>query len=68
MTAQPLSTPFAFDTEFDASGVVLQTSAFRPAKRSYAPLEVDALIAEACGLEERQRCAGVSWDALGSGP
>jgi flagellar assembly protein FliH len=47
MTAQPLSTPFAFDTEFDASGVVVQASAFRPTKRSYAPLEVDALIAQA---------------------
>ena len=47
MTHQPLSTPFAFDTEFDASGVVLQTSSFRPTKRSYAPLEVDALIAQA---------------------
>ncbi|NJC40118.1 flagellar assembly protein FliH [Brevundimonas alba] len=47
MTAQPLSTPFAFDTEFDASGVVVQPSAFRPAKRAYAPLEVDALVAQA---------------------
>lgn len=47
MTAQPLSTPFAFDTEFDASGVVVHASSFRPTKRSYAPLEVDALIAQA---------------------
>ncbi|MDO9586354.1 MAG: flagellar assembly protein FlbE [Brevundimonas sp.] len=47
MTHQPLSTPFAFDTEFDALGVVVQASAFRPAKRSYAPLEVEALIAQA---------------------
>ena len=47
MTHQPLSTPFAFDTEFDASGVVVNASAFRPTKRSYAPLEVDALIAHA---------------------
>lgn len=53
MTHQPLSTPFAFDTEFDASGVVLQTSSFRPTKRSYAPLEVDALIAQA-RLEARE--------------
>ena len=47
MTHQPLSTPFAFDTEFDASGVVVHASSFRPTKRSYAPLEVDALIAHA---------------------
>ncbi|HST90750.1 MAG TPA: flagellar assembly protein FlbE [Brevundimonas sp.] len=47
MTARPLSTPFSFDTEFDASGVVIQTSAFRPARRSYAPAEVEALIAQA---------------------
>ncbi|HEX8661284.1 MAG TPA: flagellar assembly protein FlbE, partial [Brevundimonas sp.] len=47
MTHQPLTTPFAFDTEFDASGVVVHASAFRPTKRSYAPLEVDALIAQA---------------------
>ncbi len=47
MTHQPLSTPFAFDTEFDASGLVVQASSFRPTKRSYAPLEVDALIAHA---------------------
>jgi len=44
---QPLSTPFSFDTEFDAAGVVVQVSSFRPAKRSYAPAEVDALIAQA---------------------
>ena len=47
MTARPLSTPFAFDTEFDASGIVVQPSAFRPTKRAYAPLEVDALVAQA---------------------
>ncbi|HWQ86573.1 flagellar assembly protein FlbE [Brevundimonas sp.] len=47
MTHQPLSTPFAFDTEFDASGVVVHASSFRPTKRSYAPMEVDALIAQA---------------------
>jgi flagellar assembly protein FliH len=47
MTARPLSTPFSFDTEFDASGVVVQASAFRPAKRAYAPMEVEALIAQA---------------------
>ena len=27
MTPQPLSTPFAFDTEFDASGVVVHAAA-----------------------------------------
>jgi flagellar assembly protein FliH len=47
MTARPLSTPFSFDTEFDASGVVVQASAFRPAKRAYAPTEVEALVAQA---------------------
>jgi flagellar assembly protein FliH len=47
MTARPLSTPFQFDTEFDASGVVVQSSAFRPARRSYAPAEVEALLAQA---------------------
>lgn len=47
MTHQPPSTPFSFDTEFDASGVVVHASSFRPSKRSYAPLEVDALIAQA---------------------
>ena len=47
MTPQPLTTPFAFDTEFDASGVIVRASSFLPAKRSYAPLEVDALIAHA---------------------
>ncbi len=47
MTTQPLSTPFAFDTEFDASGVVLQAATFRPIKRAYSPAEVEALVAEA---------------------
>lgn len=47
MTPQPLTTPFAFDTEFDASGVVVSPSGFRPAKRSYSPNEVEALVAQA---------------------
>jgi flagellar assembly protein FliH len=47
MTVQPLSTPFAFDTEFDASGVVVHATAFRPIKRAYSPAEVEALVAEA---------------------
>lgn len=53
MTALPLSTPFTFDTEFDAGGVVVQPSAFRPAKRAYTPLEVDTLVAQA-RLEARR--------------
>jgi len=47
MTARPLSTPFSFDTEFDAAGGVVRVSDFRPARRSYAPAEVEALIAQA---------------------
>lgn len=47
MTQQPLATPFAFDTEFDASGVVVHAAAFRPVKRAYAPLEVEAVVAQA---------------------
>lgn len=52
-SAAPLSRPFAFDTEFDASGVVLTPSAFRPIKRSYMPAEVEALVAQA-RLEARE--------------
>ena len=48
MTHQPLSTPFSFDTEFDAAGVVVSApSAFRPIKRAYGPAEVEALVAQA---------------------
>ncbi len=47
MTHQPLSTPFSFDTEFDAAGVVVSAAAFRPIKRAYGPSEVDALVAQA---------------------
>ena len=47
MTAHPLSTPFTFDTEFDAAGVVVHPSAFRPAKRAFTPIEVEALVAQA---------------------
>ncbi len=48
MTHQPLSTPYAFDTEFDAAGVVVNAAAaFRPIKRAYGPAEVDALVAQA---------------------
>lgn len=45
--------PFIFDTEFDASGAVVKPSAWRPARRSYAPAEVDALVAQA-RLEARE--------------
>ena len=37
---------FAFDTEFDADGSVVRASAWKPAKRSYLPAEVDALVAQ----------------------
>jgi flagellar assembly protein FliH len=47
MTARPLSTPFAFDTEFDAAGVVVQASTYRPVRRAYTPPEVEALVAQA---------------------
>jgi len=48
-----LSRPFVFDTEFDGMGDVVRASSFRPAKRSYLPAEVDALVAQA-RLEGRQ--------------
>lgn len=47
------SRPFSFDTEFDASGVVVTPSSFRPVKRSYLPAEVEALVAQA-RLEARE--------------
>lgn len=47
MTSAAPSRPFAFDTEFDSDGVVLQASAWRPAKRSYSPDEVEMLVAQA---------------------
>lgn len=47
MTHQPLARPFAFDTEFDAAGVVLQSADYSPVKRAYAPLEVEVLVAQA---------------------
>lgn len=51
--ASPSPRPFAFDTEFDASGVVVTPSSFRPVKRSYMPSEVEALTARA-RLEARE--------------
>lgn len=60
MTHQPLSTPFAFDTEFDASGVVVSAAAaFRPIKRAYGPAEVDALVAQARTEARNQALAEV---------
>lgn len=54
MSASPHpSRPFAFDTEFDALGVVVRPSAFRPMKRAYSPAEVEALTAQA-RLEARE--------------
>ena len=39
---------FAFDTEFDAAGVVVNAAAaFRPMKRAYGPAEVEAMVAQA---------------------
>jgi flagellar assembly protein FliH len=49
-----MSTPFAFDTEFDADGSVVRESTWKPTKRSYLPAEVDALVAHA-QLEARQQ-------------
>ena len=51
---QGASRPFIFDTEFDASGEVVTPSAWKPAKRTYLPAEVDALVAQA-RLEARQQ-------------
>ena len=64
MTHQPLSTPFAFDTEFDAAGVVVNAAAaFRPIKRAYGPAEVDALVAQA-RLEARNAALSAIAQAL----
>lgn len=46
--------PFIFDTEFDAAGDVVRPSTWQPIKRSFAPAEVDALVAQA-RLEARQQ-------------
>lgn len=59
MTVQPASTPYAFDTEFDASGVVVHASAYRPTRRAYAAAEVEALVAQA-RLEARNEALGES--------
>lgn len=55
MTAIPANArPFVFDTEFGADGAVVRPSSWQPVKRSYAPAEVDALVAQA-RLEARQQ-------------
>jgi flagellar assembly protein FliH len=46
--------PFAFDTEFDADGAVVRPGAWTPAKRSYLPAEVEALVAQG-RLEAREQ-------------
>jgi flagellar assembly protein FliH len=53
MTAQPEKTIFAFDTEFDAAGDVVQGTVFRPIRRAYTPAEVESLVAQA-RLEARE--------------
>lgn len=58
MTQSPESRHlFAFDTEFDADGTVVRPGAWAPAKRSYLPAEVDALVAQG-RLEARQQALG----------
>lgn len=59
MSAQPLSTPFAFDTEFDDTGRVLSAAVFRPIKRAYSPAEVEALVAQA-RVEAREQALAES--------
>lgn len=55
MTAIPShARPFIFDTEFDAAGDVVRPSTWQPMKRSFAPAEVEALVAQA-RLEARQQ-------------
>ena len=71
MTASPASTPFVFDTEFDATGVVVQTSAFRPTKRAWTPAEVETLLAEArlearnAALAEAESLQAMALSAIG---
>ena len=71
MTARPASTPFVFDTEFDATGVVVQTSAFRPTKRAWTPAEVETLLAEArlearnAALAEAESLQAMALSAIG---
>ncbi len=52
--SQATPRPFAFDTEFDAAGHIVRPSTWQAPKRSYAPAEVEALLAQA-RLEARQQ-------------
>ena len=47
MTEPAVHRPYGFETEFDEAGTVVSASGFRPTKRSYAPSEVEALLAQA---------------------
>lgn len=53
MTPQPEKRAFFFDTEFGASGEVMQESGWRPTKRAWTQGEVEALVAQAA-LEARE--------------
>jgi flagellar assembly protein FliH len=53
MSAQPEKRAFFFDTEFDAGGEVVQNSSWRPVKRAWSQVEVEALVAQAA-LEARE--------------
>lgn len=71
MTAAPLSTPFAFDTEFDAMGGVVRQAVFQPVKRAFAPAEVEALVAQArveareAALAETESLQAMALSAIG---
>jgi flagellar assembly protein FliH len=71
MTAAPLSTPFAFDTEFDAMGGVVRQAVFQPIKRAYSPVEVEALVAQArieareAALAEAESLQAMALSAIG---
>ncbi|RZJ43057.1 MAG: flagellar assembly protein FlbE [Brevundimonas sp.] len=53
MSAQPEKRAFSFDTEFGAGGEVVHNSAWRPVKRAWSEVEVEALVAQAA-LEARE--------------
>lgn len=53
------SRPFAFDTEFDASGAVVRPTSWQPVKRAYSPAEVEALVAQARSEGHAQALAEV---------
>lgn len=60
MTSTAERRAFSFDTEFDADGVVVQTSAFRPVKRAYTPDEVEGLVARAAAEARESALAEVA--------